>query len=260
MAEIPNLGPFFREHPTPKPDQGMSSRTLTEIGNDDHSSGSHTLARSTNRNRPPPAFQPDSAGAPSLRALHAEAESCERCDLYRHATQLVFGDGDTRARVVLVGEQPGDEEDLKGRPFVGPAGRLLDECLKEAGIDRSQCYVTNAVKHFKFEQRGKRRLHARPNSGEVQRCAWWLGAELRLIDPDLIVAMGATAFYALTGRTSGVTKERGHVLLTPRGTRLLVTIHPSYLLRLRDRQEADQQQRAFVSDLHKIGEILGEAT
>lgn len=222
--------------------------------------GATTLARSTRKNRLPPAFQPESASAPSLGALRKEAESCERCDLYRNATQLVFGDGDTRARVVLVGEQPGNEEDLKGRPFVGPAGRLLDECLKEAGVDRSQCYVTNAVKHFKFEQRGKRRLHARPNGGEVQRCAWWLGAELRLVEPDLIVAMGATAFYALTGRASGVTKERGHVLLTPAGTRLLVTIHPSYLLRLRDRQEADRQRRAFVSDLHKIGEILGTTT
>ncbi|TZG34058.1 UdgX family uracil-DNA binding protein [Agrobacterium sp. B1(2019)] len=218
------------------------------------------MARSTRKNHPPPAFQPESAGAPSLGALRKEAESCERCDLYRNATQLVFGDGDTRARVVLVGEQPGNEEDLKGRPFVGPAGRVLDECLKEAGVDRSQCYVTNAVKHFKFEQRGKRCLHARPNGGEVQRCAWWLGAELRIVEPDLVVAMGATAFYALTGRASGVTKERGHVLLTPGGTRLLVTIHPSYLLRLRDRQEADRQHRAFVSDLHKIGEILGATT
>lgn len=218
------------------------------------------MASRAGKSRPPPAFQPESAGASSLRALNSEAESCQRCDLYRHATQLVFGEGDARARIVLIGEQPGNEEDLKGRPFVGAAGRLLDECLKQAGIDRSQCYVTNAVKHFKFEQRGKRRLHARPNSGEVQSCAWWLGAELRLVDPDLIVAMGATAFYTLTGRTSGVTKERGHVLLTPGGTRLLVTIHPSYLLRLRDRSEADRQQRAFVSDLHKISEILGETT
>lgn len=222
--------------------------------------GETALATSTRKSRPPPAFQPEIAGASSLRALRSDAESCERCDLYRHATQLVFGEGDTRARVVLVGEQPGNEEDLKGRPFVGPAGRLLDECLQEAGVDRSQCYVTNAVKHFKFEQRGKRRLHSRPNGGEVQSCAWWLGAELRLLDPDLIVAMGATAFYALTGRTSGVTKERGHVLVTPGGTRLLVTIHPSYLLRLRDRQEAQQQQRAFVADLRRIGEILAETT
>lgn len=224
------------------------------------SAGETALATNTRRNRLPPAFEPESAEAPSLRALRRQAESRERCDLYRHATQLVFGEGETGARVVLVGEQPGNEEDLKGHPFVGPAGRLLDECLKEAGIDRAQCYVTNAVKHFKFEQRGKRRLHARPNSGEVQSCAWWLGAELRLLDPDLIVAMGATAFHALTGRTSGVTKERGHVLLTPDGKRLLVTVHPSYLLRLGDRQEAHRQQRAFVADLHRIGEILAGRT
>ncbi len=125
------------------------------------------------KNRPPPAFQPDHADAPSLAALHRQAEGCERCDLYKNATQLVFGEGRNDASVVLVGEQPGNDEDLKGHPFVGPAGRLLDACLQEADVDRSQCYVTNAVKHFKFEQRGKRRLHARPNSGEVQRCAWW---------------------------------------------------------------------------------------
>ncbi|CUW97143.1 DNA polymerase related protein [Agrobacterium genomosp. 2 str. CFBP 5494] len=211
------------------------------------------------KNRPPPAFQPDHADAPSLAALHRQAEGCERCDLYKNATQLVFGEGRTDASVVLVGEQPGNDEDLKGHPFVGPAGRLLDACLQEADVDRSQCYVTNAVKHFKFEQRGKRRLHARPNSGEVQRCAWWLGAELRLLKPELIVAMGATAFYSLTGRTSGVTAQRGHLSTTPGGTRLLVTIHPSHLLRLRDRDEARLQRQAFVADLRKITKFLAAA-
>ncbi len=197
------------------------------------------------KNRPPPAFQPDHADAPSLAALHRQAEGCERCDLYRNATQLVFGEGRNDASVVLVGEQPGNDEDLKGHPFVGPAGRLLDACLQEADVD--------------FEQRGKRRLHARPNSGEVQRCAWWLGAELRLLKPELIVAMGATAFYSLTGRTSGVTAQRGHLSTTPGGTRLLVTIHPSYLLRLRDRDEARLQRQAFVADLRKITKFLAAA-
>lgn len=210
--------------------------------------------------KPPPAFQSGGADATSLGALRDEAKGCRRCDLYRDATQLVFGEGSAKARVVLVGEQPGNEEDRKGRPFVGPAGRLLDQCLQEAGVDRSQCYVTNAVKHFKFEQRGKRRLHERPNSGEVQSCAWWLAAELRLLAPDLIVAMGATAFYTLTGRRTGVTSERGNILTTPFGTRLLVTIHPSYLLRLRDRDDAHRQQRAFIADLHRIEEILAETS
>jgi len=214
------------------------------------------MATAARKARPPPAFQPETANAPSLAALRSQAEDCERCDLYRNATQLVFGEGRTNANVVLVGEQPGDEEDLKGHPFVGPAGRLLDACLQEAEVDRSQCYVTNAVKHFKFEQRGKRRLHARPNSGEVQRCAWWLGAELRLLDPQLIVAMGATAFHSLTGRTSGVIRERGHLSTTPDGKRLLVTIHPSYLLRLRNREEARQERQAFITDLRKITEFL----
>jgi uracil-DNA glycosylase family protein len=139
----------------------------------------------------------------------------------RHATHTVFGEGPSKARVIFVGEQPGDHEDIAGKPFVGPAGRLLDECLQEAGVDRSLCYVTNAVKHFKFEQRGKRRLHAKPNAGEIQRCAWWLGGELDLLRPDLIVALGATALYALMGRSVGLTKERGHVLQAANGMHVL---------------------------------------
>jgi DNA polymerase len=191
-----------------------------------------------------------------LSALRHQADACERCDLYRDATQTVFGEGPSEARVVLVGEQPGDQEDTAGKPFVGPAGRLLDECLQEAGIDRSLCYVTNAVKHFKFEQRGKRRLHAKPNAGEIQRCAWWLGGELELLRPNLIVALGATALYALMGRSVGLTKERGHVLPAASGTPILVTIHPSYLLRIRDRDDRDSERRRFISELKSIGDHL----
>jgi uracil-DNA glycosylase family protein len=161
--------------------------------------------------RLPPAFVAPHAEAKDLPALHRQAETCERCDLYKNATQTVFGEGNAHAKIILVGEQPGDKEDIAGRPFVGPAGRLLDECLHEAGIDRSHCYVTNAVKHFKFEQRGKRRIHSKPNAGEIQRCAWWLGGELELLRPRLIVALGATALFTLMGRSVGLTKERAHI-------------------------------------------------
>lgn len=157
---------------------------------------------------------------------------------------------------MLIGEQPGDQEDIAGKPFVGPTGRLLHECLEEAGVGRSLCYVTNAVKHFKFERRGKRRLHARPNAGEIQRCAWWLGGELELLRPDLIVALGATALYVLMGRSVGLTKERGHVLPAASGTPVLVTIHPSYLLRIRDHDDRESERRRFVGDLKSIRDHL----
>lgn len=204
----------------------------------------------------PPAFTDERAAGGSIAALRRQAEACERCDLYKDATQVVFGEGPPHAPVVLVGEQPGDREDELGRPFVGPAGRLLDECLNEAGVDRSLCYVTNAVKHFKFEQRGKRRLHSRPNAGEIQHCAWWLGAELDLLKPKLIVALGATALYALMGRSVGLTKDRGQVLQTVTGIPLLVTVHPSYLLRIRDREDARKARQTFVKDLARMKSFL----
>ncbi|OAP40206.1 DNA polymerase [Sinorhizobium saheli] len=204
-----------------------------------------------------PALSGDHADAPTLTALRRQAEGCERCDLYKNATQLVFGEGAADARIVLVGEQPGDREDLAGHPFVGPAGRVLDECLHEAGIDRSDCYVTNAVKHFKFEQRGKRRLHARPNAGEIERCAWWLGAELNQLRPEIVVALGATALLSLLGRRVGVTRNRGEFITTPGGYPVLVTIHPSYLLRIRDRADADAERARFVSDLTRIADRVG---
>ncbi|WEX73817.1 UdgX family uracil-DNA binding protein [Sinorhizobium numidicum] len=203
-----------------------------------------------------PALSGEHAEAPSIAALRRQAEGCERCDLYKNATQLVFSEGPADARVVLVGEQPGDREDLAGRPFVGPAGRILNECLHEAGIDRSSCYLTNAVKHFKFEQRGKRRMHSRPNAGEIQRCAWWLGAELDHLHPDLVVALGATALMALLGRSVAVTKNRGDLIATPGGYPVLVTIHPSYLLRIRDREDAAVERGRFVNDLAKIATHL----
>jgi uracil-DNA glycosylase family protein len=213
------------------------------------------MAFATHKARLPPAFVEPHAEATSLSALHRQAEPCERCDLYKNATQTVFGEGPSMAKVILVDEQPGEREDIAGKPFVGPAGRLLDESLHKAGIDRSLCYVTNAVKHFKFKQRGERRLHATPNAGEIQRCAWWLGGELDILRPDLVVARGATALYALMGRSVSLTKEHGHILQANQMT-LLVTIHPSYLLRVRDHDDRGNERIRFVADLRMISNYL----
>ncbi|ARQ12880.1 uracil-DNA glycosylase-like protein (plasmid) [Rhizobium etli] len=202
-----------------------------------------------------PALALEVADVESIAELRHQAEDCTRCDLYRNATQIVFGEGPGKAEIVLVGEQPGDREDITGRPFVGPAGHLLDLCLNEAGLDRQRCYVTNAVKHFKFTPRGKRRLHAKPNAGEIRRCAWWLGAELNILQPKLVVALGASALYALLGPKAKLTPERGHILQPANHPPVLVTIHPSYLLRIRDEAEQDRQHQAFVSDLHRAAEF-----
>ncbi|KAA1180115.1 UdgX family uracil-DNA binding protein [Rhizobium tropici] len=203
-----------------------------------------------------PSLAYEHADAETLDELRDDARSCTRCDLYRNATHLVFGEGPDTADIVLVGEQPGDKEDLAARPFVGPAGRLLDQCLEEAGVDRDRCYVTNAVKHFKYQMRGKKRLHARPNAGEVQRCAWWLGAELELLKPKLVVALGATAVSSLLGSKVKVMRDRGHILHSPGKPDVLVTIHPSALLRIREQDEKEKSRLAFVRDLKKIRRFL----
>ena len=192
----------------------------------------------------------------SLEEVRRQAESCTRCDLYKNAEHLVFGEGPSSAKVMFVGEQPGDKEDLAGKPFVGPAGKLLDRCLAEAGVDRDICYVTNAVKHFKWTPRGKRRIHAKPNTGEIQACAWWLAAELRLMKPDLVVALGATVLYSLLGRQGKVTRDRGTVLKSDTGLYVLVTIHPSALLRTMHQPDAEQNLGRFIGDLRKIKEYL----
>ncbi len=168
------------------------------------------------------------------------------------ATQTVFGEGPARAPVMLVGEQPGDQEDLQGRPFVGPAGRILDRALAEAGIDRSRIYDTNAVKHFKFEPRGKKRLHKKPNAGEIEACRWWLDQELDLIKPALTVALGATAARALAGRPIAIGTARGRLMDLRDGLPGLVTIHPSFLLRMPDPDVKAQEYRRFVQDLRLI--------
>ncbi|MDQ2892154.1 MAG: UdgX family uracil-DNA binding protein [Pseudomonadota bacterium] len=182
-------------------------------------------------------------------ALRDEATGCIRCPLYRDATQTVFGECPVDAALMFVGEQPGDQEDLAGRPFVGPAGQLFDRALGEAGIDRSRAYVTNAVKHFKFDQRGKRRIHAKPGTGEIDACRWWIEQERAVVKPRMTVALGATAARSLFGRTMTIGRERGHAIDLPTGGAAWITVHPSYLLRLPDAaQQADEFAR-FVADL-----------
>jgi DNA polymerase len=193
---------------------------------------------------------------PTLAKLRAAAAHCTACDLYRRATQTVFGEGPVPARLMLVGEQPGNEEDLAGRPFVGPAGRLLDEALAQAGIDRSQVYVTNVVKHFKWEPRGKRRIHAKPSAGEIAACLPWLEAELALVQPRVVVCLGATAAQALLGRQFRVSRQRGAFLTSPLAPRVLATVHPSSLLRAPDDETRRRETQRFVEDLRTVAAAL----
>jgi uracil-DNA glycosylase family protein len=192
----------------------------------------------------------------SLRELARAEHECRRCPLYQNATQAVPGEGRRQAHLMLVGEQPGDKEDLAGKPFVGPAGRVLDEALEEAGIPREEVFVTNAVKHFKHEMRGKRRLHKRPNSYEIERCRIWLETERAIVRPSGIVALGATAARSLFGRPLTIGKVRGAPLELADGTAALVTIHPSMLLRIEDRADKAREYRAFVADLRQAAKFL----
>jgi uracil-DNA glycosylase family protein len=196
------------------------------------------------------------AAITSLKALREAEAACTRCPLYHDATQVVPGEGPVGAELMMVGEQPGDQEDLAGRPFVGPAGRVLDRAIVEAGIDRDAVFVTNAVKHFKFEPRGKRRLHKKPNAYEIERCRWWNDLERRIVHPALVVALGATAARSLLGRTVTISKVRGEVL-TAHDMRLLVTIHPSYLLRIEDEDTKAREYEHFVADLRICVAALG---
>lgn len=190
------------------------------------------------------------------QALREEALSCTRCHLYKHATQTVFGEGPLHASIMFVGEQPGDQEDLAGHPFVGPAGHLFDRALAEARIDRAQTYVTNAVKHFKFEPRGKRRIHAKPDAGEIEACRWWIEQEQALLRPKVTVALGATAARSLFGKVMTISRERGRPLRLPGdGGDAWITVHPSYLLRLPDEAARSSEYARFVEDLRRIGEI-----
>ena len=192
----------------------------------------------------------------SLAVLRAEAADCRACPLWKNATQTVFGEGPSRAQVMLVGEQPGDKEDLAGKPFVGPAGNMLDRALEEAGIDRTKVYVTNAVKHFKFVPRGKIRLHQKPHTPEIKACRQWYERELASIKPELVVAMGATAAQSVFGKITPINRNRGRLIDLDEGTRALVTVHPSYLLRLPDEDAKAREYERFVDDLKLAANYL----
>jgi uracil-DNA glycosylase len=194
----------------------------------------------------------------TVAAVGEQAKHCERCPLYRDATQTVFGEGLPDAPLVFVGEQPGDHEDLAGKPFVGPAGQMFDRALAEAGIDRTRVYVTNAVKHFKFEPRGKRRIHQKPNNNEIDACRWWLDQELALIKPRLTVALGATAARALTGRDTTISRSRGRLMTLREGVEGFITVHPSFLLRLPDAPSQAREYARFVEDLRLAAQHLPE--
>jgi len=194
----------------------------------------------------------------SLDDLRAEAASCRACDLWRTGTQTVFGEGPTHAQLLLVGEQPGDREDVEGHPFVGPAGALLDRALAEAGIDRTTTYVTNAVKHFKWTAKGKRRIHQKPNAGEVEACRPWLDAEIESVRPKIVVALGATAAQALLGKDFRVTQHRGEFFEHDGRPTVTATVHPSSILRARDDEARHREMAAFVDDLRTVAKRLAE--
>lgn len=194
----------------------------------------------------------------SLAEVKAGVDACRQCPLYEMATQAVMGQGPASAELMFVGEQPGDQEDLTGKPFVGPAGKVFDAAMAEAGLDRERAYVTNAVKHFKFVPKGKKRLHQRPNAGEVEACSFWLGLERELVKPKLIVAMGATAVSSLAGSGTTLGSVRGRVTVLEGGTRMYATVHPSYLLRIPDREEAARERARFVEDLRAVKELMGQ--
>ena len=192
----------------------------------------------------------------SLPSLKDAAADCRACDLWKKGTQTVFGDGRSRAKVMFIGEQPGNEEDLTGKPFVGPAGRLFDNALEEAGIDRKQTYVTNVVKHFKWEPRGKRRIHKKPNAQEIAACRPWLEAEIALVKPKVIVVLGATAAQALLGPQFRVTKERGKFIESMLAPYIMATVHPSSILRAPDDETRRLEYRRFVDDLKKVTRVI----
>ena len=198
-------------------------------------------------------FFPDKLTLPALKEAAAD---CKACDLWKRGTQTVFGEGRKRSTVLFVGEQPGNEEDLSGKPFVGPAGRLFDSALEEAGLERSQTYVTNVVKHFKWEPRGKRRIHKKPNAGEISACRPWLEAEIAVVKPKIIVALGATAAQALLGPKFRVTKQRGVFLESTLAPYVMATVHPSSILRAPDDETRRLEHRRFVDDLKKLARVL----
>jgi uracil-DNA glycosylase len=216
------------------------------------------MAESEMPDTPFPTAKPFLPERITLATLAEAVQGCRGCDLYRNATQAVFGEGVPDAEVMLVGEQPGDQEDLRGRPFVGPAGKLLDRGLERAGIDRDDVYVTNAVKHFKFEPRGKRRIHRKPDLAEIAACRPWLEAELDQVRPQVLVCLGATAAQSLLGRTFRVTRQRGTFVDSPLAPAVTATVHPSSILRAADAEAREAEFEAFVADLTAVARKLDE--
>lgn len=190
-------------------------------------------------------------------ALRTEAMSCRRCSLYRNATATVFGEGPVDTPLMMVGEQPGDQEDIQGRPFVGPAGQLLDKAIQRAGMDRARVYISNAVKHFKFVSRGPRRIHAKPDSGEIAACRWWIDQERMLIRPRVVVALGVTAAQSLLGRTVTISRTRGTPIALADGSECHVTVHPSFLLRIEEEDRKREEWRRFIEDLARARQAAG---
>ena len=195
-----------------------------------------------------------------LATLREAARDCRGCPLYKNATQTVFGQGSSHAAILFVGEQPGDHEDIVGKPFVGPAGKLLDVCLKKAGIDREQAYVTNLVKHFKWKPRGKRRLHDKPNQMEIDACKPWLENEIGAVQPKLVVVLGATAGRALLGPSFRVTRQRGTIMQLQEYPPIIATVHPSSLLRQTTKEDREREIQLFIADLKKCAEFIAERT
>jgi uracil-DNA glycosylase len=195
----------------------------------------------------------------AIKQLAAEAAGCTRCPLYKNATQTVFGEGPADAALMLIGEQPGDQEDLVGRPFVGPAGKVLDSALEAAGLDRGEIYITNAVKHFKNEPRGKRRLHKKPDTSEIDACRWWLDNELEIVQPAVAVALGTTAARALLRKALSINANRGRLIALLGSTKGLITVHPSYLLRLREERDKRREFDLLVKDLRLAAEAARHA-
>jgi uracil-DNA glycosylase family protein len=212
-------------------------------------------AREPRPGEPVPSLLPD---RPSLGAVRTIAAGCKACNLYARGTQTVFGEGPRRAALMLVGEQPGDAEDQAGHPFVGPAGRLLDRALEEAGIDRRLVYVTNVVKHFKWEPRGKRRIHAKPNAAEIAACRPWLDVEIALVQPQVLVCLGSTAAQALLGRAFRVSKQRGELVPSPLAPVVTATVHPSAILRAPDDEARREEMLRFVHDLRQVAGHLAK--
>ena len=192
---------------------------------------------------------------PTLISLRKASKGCQACDLYKRGTQTVFGEGAAHAKVMFAGEQPGNDEDLAGKPFVGPAGKLLDRALEAAGVDRTQSYVTNVVKHFKWVPRGKKRIHEKPNAGEIRACLPWLEWELKMVQPEILVCLGATAAQAVLGKQFRVTQDRGKILPSPFGPRVMATVHPSSILRAPDEETRRLEMQRFIEDLRTLRNI-----